>query len=657
MRKIIKAQPQRQPDVHQDELCPPNKRYALMDANKKIDLHNPVCPNESKILANIFQNQPLRFNIVASSSVPWIYLGKFWHTLKEDGSKYRLSFVLYRKELTMTLDDFRTIFQLPQATNNNHERFVAAPKFSEMVPFFLNDLVTGYDQPLLQIMQMLYCFVNNVHVDYANLLSEGLHYSLEHPSTLIPYLRFTKLIVSHYMTAYPEISRRVRDKYHNLEHDEMVKSIFNSGKNKAGVGMKIPRWMITDEMKLTKNYQMYAEVLRVDVPTQGTHRTTSASKSLNPDVDKGESSAQQKSTIIRLHIPPRRKSHDDLEAKQNEEKVKEHLIAEEIEKMVEGTENVENDEVVNSVLNNQNDPNTRLDLGSYKESPEVKKTVVEQPVNVIEVEDDYELRRRVKGKNVLTVTDSKSLSSTPSSSSPKPTLSIYLFGHLKTRFLERKKFNVLAQHLQEVMEESLPNMVDDRVKELTKTQVPLYVAEGLIMERKHNQADVAKMIADTIQQDNAITNHIPSQVDSSVRSYMSDNPQLQHDDLPIWLALKIEFEGLHASNTHCRSSAIRPRDQDDPYDDAHPEGENSAKRQKTSEHGTYVFGESSSGQANESEPGPSTSEMSETVDEAKLRKVVDEMLRQRCTSGDEHQYHIDQMQNFLKNDIVWESRK
>ncbi|GKA28189.1 hypothetical protein Tco_0714357 [Tanacetum coccineum] len=33
----------------------------------------------------------------------------------------------------------------------------------------------------------------------------------------------------------------------------------------------------------------------------------------------------------------------------------------------------------------------------------------------------------------------------------------------------------------------------------------------------------------------------------------------------------------------------------------------------------------------------------------KLRKMADEMLRQRCTSGDEHQYHIDQMKNFLKN--------
>ncbi|GJW39560.1 hypothetical protein Tco_0065405 [Tanacetum coccineum] len=75
------------------------------------------------------------------------------------------------------------------------------------------------------------------------------------------------------------------------------------------------------------------------------------------------------------------------------------------------------------------------------------------------------------------------------------------------------------------MEESFPNMVDDYVKELTKTKVLIYVVEGLIMDRKQNQADVAKMIADAIQQEcenlraeitsqinNAITNHIPSQI-------------------------------------------------------------------------------------------------------------------------------------------------
>nr|GEZ38424.1 hypothetical protein [Tanacetum cinerariifolium] len=50
-------------------------------------------------------------------------------------------------------------------------------------------------------------------------------------------------------------------------------------------------------------------------------------------------------------------------------------------------------------------------------------------------------------------------------------------------------------------------------------------------------------------------------------------------------------------------------------------------------------------------------EMPGEIDEAKLQRAVDEMLRQRCNLREEHQYHIDQMQNYLKSDIVWESRK
>ncbi|GKC54655.1 hypothetical protein Tco_1077400 [Tanacetum coccineum] len=179
--------------------------------------------------------------------------------------------------------------------------------------------------------------------------------------------------------------------------------------------------------------------------------------------------------------------------------------------------------------------------------------------------------------------------------------------------MPRKKFNVLAQHLQETMEESLPIMVDNRVKELTKTQVPVYVAHGLIMERQQNQVDMAKMIVD---------------VDSWVKTYMSDNPQLQQDDLPIWLAFKYKFKRLYVATTPCRPSDIFPRDQDDPHKDAPPEGENSAKRQKTYEHGTFVFGESSSNDneiPTEKVSQELVNEMSQTVDESKLRKVVKEM--------------------------------
>ncbi|GKE72868.1 hypothetical protein Tco_1534909 [Tanacetum coccineum] len=154
---------------------------------------------------------------------------------------------------------------------------------------------------------------------------------------------------------------------------------------------------------------------------------------------------------------------------------------------------------------------------------------------------------------------------------------------------------------------------------------------------------------------NAIDNAITSLVDAFVRSYMSGHilhvhsaqvqspsvpeqqhqlyiamkadPLLQQQDIAIWLALQMKFKKTHVPQTAGRSSADRIIDQDDPYDDAHPEGENSAKRQKTSEYEAYVSEESSSGQVNVEEPDI-MEEISLTIDEAKLKKMADEILRQ-----------------------------
>ncbi|GJX64224.1 hypothetical protein Tco_0298567 [Tanacetum coccineum] len=343
------AQQQHATDVHPDELCPLNKRYDLMDANKKVDLEHVQCPPESKILTNIIKNHPLRFSIVASSFVPLIYMAQLWHTLKEDGSKYQLRFMLDKKELTLTLDDFRQIFHLPQATANNHNSFVPPPSFSDMpwqtlCKIFSKSLttrVTGWDHRPLQIMQMMYCFVNNIHVDYAELLWEGLNYSLHHPTSSILYPRFTKIIVSHYMTIFPDISRR---------------------RHKDKVGMQIPAWMITEQMKYTKHYRMYAEVFGIDVPltqsqptesTQGTQRTPSAPRSPNPNKEAAD--------------------REEQEVRENVALVDEHLASKEIEKMVDGQENIVDD---SSIPRNDesNIPDTRIEPRSNKESPEVEIT-------------------------------------------------------------------------------------------------------------------------------------------------------------------------------------------------------------------------------------------------------------------------------------------
>ncbi|GJV09308.1 hypothetical protein Tco_1346964 [Tanacetum coccineum] len=87
--------------------------------------------------------------------------------------------------------------------------------------------------------------------------------------------------------------------------------------------------------------------------------------------------------------------------------------------------------------------------------------------------------------------------------------------------------------------------IHTNLRKKAKKETERLIAKAILQERGNIQAQIKTYI------DNAIANVIPSEVDASIRNW------------------------------------------DDPHDDAHPEGENNAKRQKTSKYEAYVSGESS----------------------------------------------------------------
>ncbi|GKA08791.1 hypothetical protein Tco_0688122 [Tanacetum coccineum] len=244
--------------------------------------------------------------------------------------------------------------------------------------------------------------------------------------------------------------------------------------------------------------------------------------------------------------------------------------------------------------------------------------------------------------------------------------------------MPRTSSDQLADNLHDVMMEMLPSFVKEKVTEQVKKevpaqvrdQVPVYLAKGLILERKTTTKEKKRLISKAIlnehgrmqehissQIQNAINNAIPSLVDASA------DPLLQQQDIAIWLAIRMKFEQTQVQQTPCRPSAVRTRDRDDPYDDAHPEGENSPSTSGNQEQDDeFDFWTNSYAFDDDEIPTKQVSQdimegIYLTIDEAKLKKMADEMLRQRCTLGNEHQYHIDQMKKFLQINIVWESRK
>nr|GEY09211.1 hypothetical protein [Tanacetum cinerariifolium] len=228
--------------------------------------------------------------------------------------------------------------------------------------------------------------------------------------------------------------------------------------------------------------------------TQGMHRTPSAPMSPTPKksirltppalvlmVDKADELILQNTLQVSLG---EHKSRQEQEARENVALVKKHLASEEIEKIVEGQEHVVDDI---SILRNDehNITGNRLEPKSDKESSKVGITDVIVPVNVYdkeEAEDEitdevYELKRREKGMNVE-----------------------------EAKFMPRKSFATLADHLHEAMADSLPTMVDKHIKEQVekqvpeqvRNQVPIYVTEGLILERQKTKEEMEKMIAKAI---------------------------------------------------------------------------------------------------------------------------------------------------------------
>ncbi|GKB51328.1 hypothetical protein Tco_0902081 [Tanacetum coccineum] len=482
------------------------------------------------------------------------------------------------------------------------------------------------------------------------------------------------------MTIFPEISRRTRDMYHNLKDDGIMKNIFNSGRHKDRVGMQILDWMITEEMKHTKHYRMYAEVFRLDVPltqlqsTQGKHRTPSTPRSPTPKKDTAESSALKRSTVIRFCLPVRRSTRLTLPVPvPTVEKANEMILQDTLQVSLAEHKARENVELVNKHL--ASEEIEKLEPRSDKESLEVERTNDEEvevtnvviPVNVNEEEDEiidevYELKRREKGKILedsrstplptlirslrthtnLVSSDTEKLqeltithTQTTSSSRSQHT-KLSRANRLLSLLLSRKSFDALADHLQEVMVESLPTMVDTHIKEQVKKQVPeevrdqvlVYVAEGLHLERQKTKEEMERMIAKAILQERG---NIQAEISSQIQKAIDNQIPSQVDALSSSGQVNEEERGPSTSGN---------QEQVDDYDfwtDSYASDDDEIPTKQVSQ--------------------DIMEEVSLTIDEAKLKKMADEMLRQRCTSGDEHQYHIDQMKNFLKSDIVWESRK
>ncbi|GJV19576.1 hypothetical protein Tco_1368596 [Tanacetum coccineum] len=265
-----------------------------------------------QIDVDILQNTNFFRAFTTSASVPAIYIQQFWNTLTyvEKARTYRfqldenwftLDANLLREALEITPIDQAHPFVSPPSGDAIMD-FVNELGYPEVIHFvssmavnhlyqpwrailsMINQCLTGktsgHDRPRYLVLQMLWGIITSTNVDYAELMWEEFVQAMQTFLTdkanlgsptkkgrkdkphVIPYCRFTKLIICH-LGRIHNIHQRSASPFHLAEEDLRLGNLkfVSKGKIDEVFGMPIPNELISNNIRNASYYNAYLEMV------------------------------------------------------------------------------------------------------------------------------------------------------------------------------------------------------------------------------------------------------------------------------------------------------------------------------------------------------------------------------------------------------------
>ncbi|GJW01440.1 retrovirus-related pol polyprotein from transposon TNT 1-94 [Tanacetum coccineum] len=280
---------------------PIGKSNYVMDLQKK--QKNPIF----QIVVDILQNTNFFRAFTASAS-----LDENWFTLDAN---------ILREALEITLIDQARPFVLPPSGDAIMD-FVNELGYPEVIHFvssmamnhlyqpwrailsMINQCLTGktsgHDRPIYPVLQMLWGIITSTNIDYAELMWEEFVQAMQTFLTdkanlgsptkkgrkdkphVIPYCRFTKLIICH-LGRIHNIHQRSASPFHLAEEDLRLGNLkfVSKGKVDEVFGMPIPNELISNNIRNAPYYNAYMEMVakhdqKVVADREGKKKTDSA---------------------------------------------------------------------------------------------------------------------------------------------------------------------------------------------------------------------------------------------------------------------------------------------------------------------------------------------------------------------------------------------
>ncbi|GJV39463.1 hypothetical protein Tco_1417903 [Tanacetum coccineum] len=250
-----------------NSLVPPEKRLKIEKCNARIEFSKPQREETYQVTLDALKLSPCYLAFLITAEVPEVYMHQFWNIIQKIKDTYAYRFKLDKKKCRIDTEVFREILQIcPRLLNQD---FVEPPSEDELVSFIQELGYSGKCDMLSAIHtnQMHQPWRTFKNVDFVALLLEEFMFQADNREISLarkehmPYPRFTKVIINHFISKDKTISMRNRINLHTIRDDTLLGTLKFVSKTQDYQQYKvlIPNEMINQHIKYSKAYKTYLD--------------------------------------------------------------------------------------------------------------------------------------------------------------------------------------------------------------------------------------------------------------------------------------------------------------------------------------------------------------------------------------------------------------
>ncbi|GJZ10843.1 hypothetical protein Tco_0545602 [Tanacetum coccineum] len=221
-----------------------------------------------QVILDIIKNTPCYNAFLIYVDVPEIYKQQFWFTIKKVKKYSFCQFDLDNKTCQIDVELFWEILEISPRVPN--QEFTVPPSndsltLGAIINRCLSGKTSSNDRLRPSRIEILWAIYHKANVDYATLIWEDLQYQIDNKKPkvkrreIMPYPRFTKVIIHCFMSQHKSISKKQGSPYHTVDKDGVLDRLkFISKIEIHQVYRKsIPDTLITDDIQKSKAYKTF----------------------------------------------------------------------------------------------------------------------------------------------------------------------------------------------------------------------------------------------------------------------------------------------------------------------------------------------------------------------------------------------------------------